>query len=156
MHVTPSNFFRRILRSEALVYKSYFFITAVLRKLFGIRFSYKHCNFSRVCLLVKMASKTVTRSIPATPLSPSPGLPQGISPPFQSRGWGISKFCDARGLGICQPWGQPELLTLGFLSKYYYTEEFTGKTSRLAHLVGGWGWQGGAGIQLTDTKRPIR
>ena len=37
--------------------------TAVLRKLFDIRFSYKHCNFSRVCLLVKMASKTVTRSI---------------------------------------------------------------------------------------------
>ena len=28
-----------------------------------IRFSYKHCNFSRVCLLVKMVSKTVTRSI---------------------------------------------------------------------------------------------
>ena len=25
VHVTPSNFFRRILRSEALVYKSYFF-----------------------------------------------------------------------------------------------------------------------------------
>ena len=25
MYVTPSNFFRRILRSEALVYKSYFF-----------------------------------------------------------------------------------------------------------------------------------
>ena len=40
-----------------------FFKTAVLRKLFDIRFSYKHSNFSRVCLLVKMASKTVTRSI---------------------------------------------------------------------------------------------
>ena len=40
-----------------------FFRTAILRKLFGIRFSYKHCNFSHVCLLVKMASKTVTRSI---------------------------------------------------------------------------------------------
>ena len=40
-----------------------FFRTAVLRKLFDIRFSYKHCNFSHVCLLVKMASKTVTRSI---------------------------------------------------------------------------------------------
>ena len=26
-----------------------FFRTAVLRKLFDIRFSYKHCNFSRVC-----------------------------------------------------------------------------------------------------------
>ena len=62
VHVMPSNFFRRILRSEALLYKSYFFITAVLRKLFDIRFSYNHCNFFRVCLLVKMASKTVTRS----------------------------------------------------------------------------------------------
>ena len=41
--------------------------TAVL-KLFDIRFSYNHCNFSRACLLVKMASKTVTRSINATAL----------------------------------------------------------------------------------------
>ena len=40
-----------------------FFRTAVLRKLFDIRFSCKHCNFSRVCLLVNMASKTVTRPI---------------------------------------------------------------------------------------------
>ena len=64
VHVTPSNFFRRILRSEALVYKSYFFQNGrSTRKLFDIRFSYNHCNFSRVCLLVKMASKTVTRSI---------------------------------------------------------------------------------------------
>jgi len=28
-----------------------------------IRFSYKHFNFSHVCLLIKMASKTVTMSI---------------------------------------------------------------------------------------------
>ena len=28
-----------------------FFKTVVLRKLFDITFSYKHCNFSRVCLL---------------------------------------------------------------------------------------------------------
>ena len=68
-HVTPSNFFRRILRTEALVYKSYFFRTAVLRKLFDIRFSYNHCNFARVCLLVKTASKTVTRSITITVLT---------------------------------------------------------------------------------------
>ena len=40
-----------------------FFRKAVLRKLFDIGSSYKHCNFSHVCLLVKMASKTVTRSI---------------------------------------------------------------------------------------------
>ena len=41
-----------------------FFRTAVLRKLFNIRFSYKHCNFSPICLLIKMALKPVTRSIP--------------------------------------------------------------------------------------------
>ena len=40
-----------------------FFRTAVLPKLFDNRFLYKYCNFSHVCLLVKMASKTVTRSI---------------------------------------------------------------------------------------------
>ena len=40
-----------------------FFRTAVLPKLFDNRFSYKYCNFSHVCLLVKMASKTETRSI---------------------------------------------------------------------------------------------
>ena len=62
-HVAPSIFFSRILRSEASVYNLYFFRTAVLRKLFDIRFSYKHCNFSRVCLLVEIASKSVTRSI---------------------------------------------------------------------------------------------
>ena len=58
------NFFSRILiRSEALVYNScFFFRTAVLRKLLDIRFSYKHCNFSRGCVLVMMASKTMTRS----------------------------------------------------------------------------------------------
>ena len=61
--VTPSILFSRILRSEALVYYSYFFRTAVLRKLFDTRFSYKHCNFTRVWPLVKMASKTVTTSI---------------------------------------------------------------------------------------------
>ena len=52
---------------KPLVYKSvFFFITAVLRKLFEIRFSYNICNFSRICLLVKMASKTVTRSTDRT------------------------------------------------------------------------------------------
>ena len=55
VHVTPSIFFGRILRSEALVYKSYFFS----EQPFDIRFSYDHGNFSGICLLVKMASKTV-------------------------------------------------------------------------------------------------
>ena len=60
----PQFFFSTILCFVALVYNSFFFFfrTAFVRKLFDIRFSYKHCNFSRGCLLVKMASKTVTRS----------------------------------------------------------------------------------------------
>ena len=65
LHVTPSNFFIRVLRSVKLKFTIHVFFepTAVLRKLFDIRFSYKHCNFSRDCLLVKMTSKTITRSI---------------------------------------------------------------------------------------------
>ena len=60
---TPPIFFGIILCFVALVYNLYiFFRTAVSRKLFDIRLSYKHFNFSRVCLLVKMASKTMTRS----------------------------------------------------------------------------------------------
>ena len=75
-HVMPSIFFSTILRSETLVYNSYFFRTAVLQKLFDIRFSYKTYNFSRICLLVKMASKTVTRFIR---LRVVPIFPQGQS-----------------------------------------------------------------------------
>lgn len=37
--------------------------TVILGKLFDIWLSYKHCNFTRGCLLVKMAPKTMIRSI---------------------------------------------------------------------------------------------
>ena len=40
-----------------------FFRSDVLWKLFDIAFPYKHCYFEPVCLLVKMASKTVIRPI---------------------------------------------------------------------------------------------
>ena len=43
---TPPKFFRTILCT--FVYNWYFFRTAVLRKLSDIRFSYKHCNFTRL------------------------------------------------------------------------------------------------------------
>ena len=71
VHVTPLIFFSRILRREALVYTSFFFRRAALRKLFDIRFAYKHTlyrNFARICLLVKMASETLTRSIASNAL----------------------------------------------------------------------------------------
>ena len=38
-----------------------FFRTAVLRKFLDIRFSYKHCNFSRGCLLVKTVIRPIER-----------------------------------------------------------------------------------------------
>ena len=37
LHVTPSDFLSVIVRSEALVYNSYFLRTVVLRKLFDTR-----------------------------------------------------------------------------------------------------------------------
>ena len=65
--VTPSVFFSRILRSEALVYNSYFFqnsrSTEIIRHQIIIQ---TRPVISNACLLVKMASKTVTRSIKAT------------------------------------------------------------------------------------------
>ena len=51
--------------------------------------------------------KVMHQSIPAAP-SPHPrppGLLRDICRLFQSRGWGICKFCAAQGPGICQPRG---------------------------------------------------
>ena len=51
------------------------------------------------------------QSIPAAPSPPPPSPPlrllRGICPPGHSGGWGICKFCVARGLGIYQPRGRP-------------------------------------------------
>ena len=92
-HIKPSVFFSRILRSEDLVYNSYFFRTAILRKLFDIRFLYKHCNFSRGCLSVKMPLKPwqglLCTNQFKTSTSP-PGKPRAFDYHLYSwRDWGI-------------------------------------------------------------------
>ena len=69
---TPPNFFGQAFALQLQFTIDILFRTAILRKLFDIRFSYKHCNFSHVCLLVKMASKTVTRSIQPAKTAVSP------------------------------------------------------------------------------------
>ena len=46
LHVTFSDFFSRIVGSEALVHNAYFFQDSRLRKLFDIRFSYTNTVIS--------------------------------------------------------------------------------------------------------------
>ena len=80
--VMAPKFVSNILCCVALFYNSIvFFRTAVLRKLFDIRISYKLYNFLSGCLLVKMASKTVTSSI----------LPHSRGRMF-SRGWFVHRL----------------------------------------------------------------
>ena len=51
------------------------------------------------------------------------------------REWGICKFCSARGPGIYQPRGYSQAFDTHAISyQINYTEDFTGKTSTLAHL----------------------
>ena len=74
------------------------------------------------------------QSIPAAP-SPPPGLLQGICPPCQSRGWGISKFCTVRWPGICQPRGHFRVFDTHAVSyQNITTQKVLLKKRRLAHL----------------------
>ena len=52
-----------------------------------------------------MAAVSLKRSIPAAPMPPPPGLLRAFARLFSPGGWGICKFCAARGLGICHPRG---------------------------------------------------
>ena len=80
--------------------------------------------------------RLMDQPIPAAPSPPpQPRANGGICPPCQSRGWGICKFCVTRWPGICQSRCHSELSTrTRFPIEIYYTEDFAGKTSRLAHF----------------------
>ena len=73
---------------------------------------------------------------PAPPPPPNP--PPGYCGAFArlvSPGVGHLQILHCRGGGaFANPGAIPELLTRGILSEYNYTEGFTGKKSRLAHL----------------------
>ena len=67
-HVTPSNFFRRILRSEALVYKSYLDLVSVVRigesPYYGVFFLKKiYENFIGTVETVRIREVSVPRGI---------------------------------------------------------------------------------------------
>ena len=100
-------------------------------------------SHSLVCLLWRISSSPLTsgcrygsvNSSCAQP--PPPQATLGHLPTLSVLGVGhLQILCTAQGPGIGQPQGQPQTFdTHGFLSEYNYTEDFTGKTSRLAHLL---------------------
>ena len=65
---------------------------------------------------------------------PHPLATGGICLPYQSRGWGISKFCMAQGSGICLSRGQPWAFDTHMVShpNIRKMEDFIGNTSGLA------------------------
>ena len=74
-------------------------------------------------------------SVNSTCSQAPPGQLRGIFPPCQSRGWGISKFCAARGLGICQPPGHSRAFDTHTVSyQNITTQKVLLEKSRLAHL----------------------
>ena len=60
---------------------------------------------------------------------------RGICLPCQSRGGAFVNFALPVGRAFANPGATPSFRhARGFLSKYNYTEDFTGKTSRLGHF----------------------
>ena len=72
---------------------------------------------------------------PRTAPPPPPRLLQGIFPSYSPGGGVLANFA-LPGVGICQPRGHHRDFwhSRSFQYEYNYTEDFTGKTSRLAHL----------------------
>ena len=109
----PLPFLRLPRRLRELGKHGYTTVSTVLPKSIGF-------FIINIFLAIKMLSKLKSgnvvhynrdlmhQSIPPAP-SPTPGLLRGIFPPCQSRGWGICKFCTARGPGICQPPGHSRI-----------------------------------------------
>ena len=69
---------------------------------FSIPASYSICGV--IYIFFKLFERLCISQFQLPP-PPTPRLLRGISPPFQSRGWGICNFCSARGPCICQPPG---------------------------------------------------
>ena len=78
------------------------------------------------------------QSIPAaySPPPPLPGYCGAFSHLVSPGGGAFTNFALPGSWAFANPGADLELLTLsrGFLSEYNNTEDFTGKTSRLAHL----------------------
>ena len=82
-------------------------------------------------------STVLHQSIPAAPC-PSPRATAGHLPALSVPGWGICKFCTARGPGICQPRGQPRAFDTHAVSYQNITTERISLEKQADWLI----WQG--------------
>ena len=103
-----------------------------LKELFPVKNGFKlRCffkNFFWKCQNLEDANASVNSSCAHTP---PPRATAGICSPCQCRGWGICKFCTARGRAFANPGAISELFTctqfpISFLSEYNYSEGFIG------------------------------
>ena len=81
--------------------------------------------------------RLMDQPIPAAPSSPSPnpGLMRAFVHLVSPGGGAFANFALPVGRAFANPGATPSFRhARGFLSKYNYTEDFTGKTSRLAHF----------------------
>ena len=130
-------FVPRIIWKEILYYFSSTF--------FSGRFKYKVLRYNTVRISnisqVKASSSvrnnaSVNSNCAHTPPPPPhhhPRLLRSICPPCKSRGGAFANFALLGARHLSTP-GPAFWQARGFLSEYTYTEDFNGKTSRLAHL----------------------
>ena len=131
-------FVSRIIWKEILYYFSSTFCSGL--------FKYKVLRYNTVRISnnsqVKASSSvrnnaSVNSSCAHTPPPPPhhPRLLRSICPPCQSRGGAFANFALLGARHLSTPGPAPNFWQAsGFLSEYTYTEDFNGKTSRLAHL----------------------
>ena len=115
--------------------------------------NYSHQYCTKTCSW-KIIHFIMHQSIPAAPTPPKtspPGILCGICLTFQSRGWGICKFCVAQGPGICQPRGYSRAFDTHAVSyQDITTQRILRKKSRLAHLSRTGGCRGMFSISCLD------
>ena len=132
-------FFSRIIWKEILYYSSTFF-----SGLFKDKDNFSGITQCAFPTIVKSRPRhqleIMHQSIPAAPTHPPPPphhprLLRSICPPCQSRGGAFANFALLGARHLSTPGPAPNFWQAsGFLSEYTYTEDFNGKTSRLAHL----------------------
>ena len=132
-------FVSRIIWKHMLYYSSTFFSGLFKYKVLRYNNTVHISNNSHVKASSSVRNNaSVNSSCAHTPPPPPPHHPRllrSICPPCQSRGGAFANFALLGARHLSTPGPAPNFWQAsGFLSEYTYTEDFNGKTSRLAHL----------------------